>query len=440
MQEIIQLRQSRQQRGRCSFLLASATVNITPTRPLTMGSGPSVDQVISRSVADEPLEANILFLRNPHDEKEQCLLVSLDLLYPGDRIRSAITHAAPFLSPEQILVAASHTHRAPMTCTTRPSLGEVDEDYISDLCQRLTAAIKNSYTSGPWTPVYLRIGQAQAQHSINRRLFKRFFLAKRPKLNYLANAPNPEGPTDETVTAAEFCTEDGQAAALIWNYACHPVSHPEDFAYSAHYPGVVRTFLREKNPDLPVIFLQGFSGNTRPRASAHVHNPKEILRRIVSGPLFDTMTWPSYRKWTHSLHGVVLQALSDARSPSSSSLRARRITCPANAVATYSPAITFQRLSIGESLTLIGVSGEPVAEYALAIRRMNSDRSIMCVGCIDEPAGYIPTDQMIDEGGYESDRSRIHFGVGDYFPNYQKTIDKYFENVISPTRGENTDA
>jgi hypothetical protein len=63
-------------------------------------------------------------------------------------------------------------------------------------------------------------------------------------------------------------------------------------------------------------------------------------------------------------------------------------------------------------VTIIGVSGEAVAEYAAKVDDLAPTRHTMRVGCIDDTFGYIPTADMIREGGYESRGFCSYFNVG----------------------------
>lgn len=94
------------------FLVAATTVDITPSRAIDMGSGTSADSVEASPVPGESLEANFVLLQDENNLEDRCMLVSLDLLYPGAEIRAAIENAATDLPADRIFLAASHTHRA----------------------------------------------------------------------------------------------------------------------------------------------------------------------------------------------------------------------------------------------------------------------------------------------------------------------------------------
>src|SRR5699024_7187358 len=115
-----------------------------------------------------------------------------------------------------------HTHRAPMTDDTKPALGVPDEDYMRWLVQEISGLAQMVLTQER-VEVRLTIGDEIASHSINRRLKKRFMLARKPRFNEVINAPNLEGVTDELLTAILVKDLNQRPIALLWNYACHPV-------------------------------------------------------------------------------------------------------------------------------------------------------------------------------------------------------------------------
>ena len=96
---------------------AALSVDISPRERVQLGAAADVDHLPWQGVADG-IEANLLLLRES-DGAHPILLVSLDLLYPGGRVRDAIVDSSG-MPEECVIVAASHTHRAPMTDDTKP--------------------------------------------------------------------------------------------------------------------------------------------------------------------------------------------------------------------------------------------------------------------------------------------------------------------------------
>ncbi|WP_104176983.1 hypothetical protein [Cryobacterium sp. Y50] len=390
---------------------SAISLDISPTSQVQLGAAGAGD---SRWLGvAEPIEANFLVLWP--ETGDPILIVTVDLLYPGRILRAAVEAAAHPLRPAQIFLAASHTHRAPMTDDTKPGLGTPDPDYIDWLRETVSAAVRSVLQIGIAKPVVVSAAQSIAAHSINRRRKKLIFLAKRPRINAFINAPNPRGTTDDTLITVSIRRANGDQIAVLWNYACHPVAYPQLNTVAAHFPHPVRDALRVNagNGELPVLYFQGFSGNTRPSASARVHTPLRFLRRIVSGPLFEDMTGAAYEKWSESLTRAVLSTILTEREVASDEITVARVTRPGSAfVDGLKSDVSFHGLHIGPEFSILAVSGEVVAEYAGPVRSLTGAKFAFCVGCIDDTFGYIPTHGILQEGGYEGGGYCKAFGLG----------------------------
>jgi len=419
------------------FHAVSITRSIAPNKEVDLGASDA--QSAEWQGIDSDIEMNVLAVWAA-DDSLPLLFVTLDLLYPGERVRSAVESAAPEVPADRIVVAASHTHRAPMTDSSKPVLGAPDEEYMQWLTGEITEAVRNVLTS-PRQPVSISVGDTSAAHSINRRLRKRVVVARRPRLNDVVNAPNPEGPTDERLTALIVRDVAGRPLALVWNYSCHPVGGPVRNAVSSHYPGVVRESIRDTfgAPTLPVLFFQGFSGDVRPNASTKVHSLRRRMRRIISGRLFEDMTWAAYSEWCRGLSAALLRALDGAVPVGPSDLTGRRLLVPADRIARGRDlgTMSFGRLTIGDLITIHTASGELVVDYALRAREATATRFVLCVGCTDEVLGYIPSHRVQAEGGYEGGGFARAFSLEGLRDDVEGVVDGAFraldENGDSPS-------
>lgn len=415
-------------------LAAAVSRRVSPDRPMSLGASDS--ESLPWEGVESELEVNVLALWSDA-ETPSMLIVTVDLLYPGAALRAAVEAAAAPLSPNRIVVAASHTHRAPMTDDTKPMLGRSDAEYMAWFLGEVTGAVTDALGATP-TPVSLSVGETDAHHSINRRLRKKLVIARRPRINDVVNAPNPAGPTDERLTVLVVRDAAGRPIAIIWNYACHPVGGPVRNAVSGHFPGYVREALRADATleHLPVLFLQGFSGDVRPNASAEVHSLPRRLRQLLTGRLFEDMTWPSYRRWCTSLAQTVISTVREAVPIPAGPLEAARTTSPADLFVegTALADMSFSRLAFGESLAVYGVSAEVVVEYAERLRSRESTRFVMCVGCTDQVIGYIPSDAVLAEGGYEAGGYCHSFGLKRVAPGVDRAMMDSFVAVGLPGR------
>lgn len=416
------------------FHAVSITQSIAPNKQVDLGASDA--RSAEWQGIDSDIELNVLAVW-AGEEPLPLLFVTLDLLYPGQRIREAVENAASNVPADRIVVAASHTHRAPMTDPSKPALGYPDEEYMRWVTERITETVRTVLLS-PRQPVSISVGDTSATHSINRRLRKRVVVARRPRLNDVVNAPNPDGPTDEQLTALMVSDVSGKPLALMWNYSCHPVGGPVRNAVSSHFPGVVRETVRETldAPGLPVLFLQGFSGDTRPNASTKVHSLRRRIRQLVSGRLFEDMTWTDYREWCRGLSGVLLRALDEATAVGAAGLTGRRLLVPVDRIVKGRDAgvMSFGRLGIGDLVTIYTASGELVVDYALRARRTAASRFVLCVGCVDDVVGYIPSRRVQAEGGYEGGGFTRAFGLEGLQDDVEQVVVGAFRALEEPGR------
>jgi hypothetical protein len=92
--------------------------------------------------------------------------------------------------------------------------------------------------------------------------------------------------------------------------------------------------------------------------------------------------------------------------------------------------VTFSRIDIGNVISVIGVSGEPVSAYSKKVRSLIPNKSVVCVGCMDQVIGYLPTQEVQDQGGYEGGDFCRYFSLDALKPNIERTVMKAFSELI----------
>src|SRR5580700_10692394 len=247
------------------YSIAVGSVDITPQTAIPLAGYTTLRKPVFERVAD-PIEANVAILRNGD---QMVAFVALDVMYVGAFLRDAIVNALAGQIPrEAIFTSACHTHSGPPTEDSLPVLGAVTPAY-RDLVAERVSELAVKLLAGAFVPVSLEYLEGNAAHSINRR--KRVFGIRRnfPFLGrYVSIRPNPSGPRDDTIHMIRIRDGGGKDVAVCWCYACHPVGYPLLNEVTAEYPGVVRSTMRSTLGNIPVIFWQGFSGNTAPIGSA----------------------------------------------------------------------------------------------------------------------------------------------------------------------------
>ena len=382
---------------------SAGTADITPESPAPL-AGSEIRTGVFQGIADR-LEANALALRQ---DGPPIVFVTIDCLFVGQELRSGVLGRLGAAVPDECLfLAASHTHFAPATDDRRPRLGRMDPRYLERVCERV-AGLVSSLLSGPQAPVTIEYVRGQANHAINRRLRALWHLSRRgPRVGAVVGAPNPAGPRDESIHLLRVSRPDAGPVAVIWSYACHPVSFPRPLEVTAEYPGRVRRRLRDDmKPDLPVLFWQGFSGDIRPPELDRSTSLPSRARRLLLGPRFGRFSDAEWESWAASLATRVAgtAALPAAR-PLTGPIRAHRVTRPlGDFVLGMSDGrqVAFHRVRLGSELGVVGVSAEVVTEYGALVNATLDGSINIPVGYIDEVYGYLPTARMLREGGYEA--------------------------------------
>src|SRR5579862_2307211 len=229
-----------------SPLISSGTVDITPQRPITL-AGYAKRTAPFQGIADR-LEANVLLVRGV---SSRAVIVTADLLYPGETLRNLLLeHLGLADKDEELFLAASHTHFAPMTAPSMPRLGIADAGYVRYVFERIAGLIGSLEQAV--APSDCSYHEGRAHHSINRRLVRRR-LTTSGLTKCVGWGPNPDGELDESVRILKFSKPGGEPVAIIWNYACQPNAFHDRRQVSAEYPGVVRSRLRSEFGNIPVL-------------------------------------------------------------------------------------------------------------------------------------------------------------------------------------------
>ena len=373
----------------------------------------------------DPLELNALLLRAPG---QSVAIVTADLLFVTAELKARLLDAVGArlgLDEASLLVAASHTHSAPSVDPSKPRLGVCDPEYATVVAQRGAELLGRLASIDP-VPCHVDYRTGAADHAINRR---------RPGWRGVRRAPNPAGPRDETVHLLTFSDHTDRPLAVLWSYACHPVAFPALTKVSADFPGVVRRALRDAHgAELPVLFLQGFAGDVRPRETGATTRFARRLVELVVGPLFAPFSAQQYATWAGGLAdrvvGVARGALRTRR-PVAPLCRRERIALSTLVTgATAGREVTFQRMSLDPGLHLVAVSAEPVTAYGATLRHM-CPGSVLPVGYSDSVFGYLPAASMLGERGYEDSAFMASFGLsGRFRPDIEGVVRGAWERLM----------
>jgi len=387
----------------------SLSITINPPHPIPLaGYGNRLGNY--KSIHDS-IEANVMLIK---DQGTVCVLITIDALFATTALKESILDQVQSsnLSTDNVFLFASHTHFAPALDQTKPLLGLVDRDYLNDVTQKIAQAIQSLLKSESKS-VSIHYTQTSAKHAVNRRVTLR---SGQVKL-----AVNRSGDKDESIHLLKCIDSDGQLQSILWSYACHPVCFPDRSRVSSDYIGVVRDAIRNlyRNDQLPVLFLQGFSGDIRPNSPDF--SIRSLFRWARHGAqVFKRMSVKRFDCWSHSLSRIVTSALESApfvEQDSSLDIATNRIPIQALLETSDTPAIqdkdlTTVLIKFGTSLCICGISAEVTSSYRHYIKQWISSDTIIPVGCMDSVFGYLPSKTMLGTGGYEDLLFGPAFSIG----------------------------
>jgi hypothetical protein len=409
------------------------TIDISPIEPCEMGCG---DYQKPTNVCRDRLEANFSIL---HSNESRILLVSVDFLYVGPLLRSDLINLlADEFAENEIFIAASHTHYGPMVDDTKPNMGAVNMQYVNRIAHVIEEGIRKTLKEDRH-PIETRHMAYEMSHVINRRRRRKLGAKnKRISFNKVVMLPNFKVNTFPKAHIITLMSEE-KIIAVLWQYSCHPTSLPFGVGHSAHFIGEVRRRLRaELGREVPLIYLQGFSGDLRP--PAYISKPtsfKEVLEKLIFGPRFRLFKEQEYRDWCSSIsEDFLVQFYKLTTSTKKVSMNghekivASRATWPLDEFFEENLSLkrefSIHKIELG-NLILLGVSAELISSWEEKFLSIGIDKTLVGVSCIDDTFGYLPDSKSIEEGGYEAGEYCKSFGL----PKISNDIEKKFLERIT---------
>ena len=416
--------------------ILSGTVNIDPTVRCQMGCGPHRNLLLE----SDKIEANYLILF----EDVKYLIVSFDLLYIGEEVTKLLKRKLDHIFyADNIFIVASHTHYAPMTDTNKTLLGDASIVYIKDIVERVVQSITLKLEDN-YLEVTTNHIQYETNQTCNRRMYRLFGLKNR-KIVFNNILLGPSSKNSKKLkhnkvygNLVQLKDVNGNTAAVIWHFPCHPTSLPNTDRFSSHFIGEIRQHFRTIYHDsLPFIFLQGFSGELRP--PSHVVKPKninEFLRKIIFGSYFKDFDNYSYFLWVKNIKDELdkaLSAIKTSRIQKQNRVNLHRFEIPIREFGEMNYQskrnVAFIKLSM-DQFTLVGVTAELVYDYQLYLNQLSSEEILIGVGCVEDVFGYIPTRKMQKEGGYESKDYFPNFGIRNLKSDIEFKTKSYLEKIV----------
>ena len=383
----------------------------------------------SRGVHDD-LYARAIVLRN--EAGQECAIVALDLcMLPGwvaARVRELICAQSP-LQPEQVLVAATHTHAGPITIGIFGE--EPDKVYLSEVAATAAGAVLDAYRNT--VPAVVGFARGCAEEPVNNRRLRTADGVLHMNWEGLDPQDVAEvlGPTDPEIAIMRVDTPEGKPLATLINYALHPaILAGDNWLISADWPGYAIGVIEKLRGGMG-LFLNGGTGNInhinykRPEQKRGFYEA-ERLGTIVGCAAMEGLlvaeqtTDEATIQCAHRTVTVEGRHVSDEQVAEARALLAAHTGPLLEAATDGAPDALFaselvklaergaftrdlevQMLRIGDA-AFFTFPGEVFVEYQLQVKQRNPLAHTFFVGYANDYQGYVPTPEALEQGGYEA--------------------------------------
>ena len=348
------------------------------------------------------------------------LLVTTDLLgFPkglSDRIRNRISFALN-LDFSQIILSSSHTHSGPVLPEALNNIYPLDEEqklkiekYAVWLEDQIVTLSKQSRDS--LRPAKLYVGNGAVRFQVNRRNNSE---ADIHKLNEL------KGPNDYSVPVLKVEHEDGNPAVILFGYACHPTVL-NGYQWSGDYPGYAQLKIEDIYDGATAMFFQGAGADQNPLPRRTIPLAKQYgleLAASVERVLSEEMV---------CLSPTIKTVYNEIELPLDLPLSIDELKKVSEENTGYIKnwaCETMDKIQNGDYLPksypfpvqiwqldtqLIAIlGGEILTNYSIRLKEiLGHDTFIM--GYSNDLMAYIPSEKVLEEGGYEGETSQIVYG------------------------------
>ena len=347
-------------------------------------------------------------------EGDPVVIVTLDAMAISDELVQQIVarireqHSIP---ATHIAVTVTHSHTAPMLTGVCPTLfgAPIPDEHQAHIDQYTRIVVERAAQAGVLAlqqrqPATLEWGRARVGFARNRR--------------------TSQGPVDHDLPVLIVKTPEGTITAVYTSYACHCVTL-SDNRVSGDWAGYAQEHLERLFPNAVALVSVGCGADSNPSsgvtgdkgevASAQGLEIAEAARRLADGPLspvtgpirvhherlalpYDTL--PTRSEWEQ--RGQRQDAVGyHARYQLAKLDRGEGLPTELS--------YPVQTISFGDSLAMVFLSGEVVVDYALRLKRELDASRLWTNGYSNGVPGYIPSERIWKEGGYEGGDAMIYF-------------------------------
>lgn len=312
---------------------------------------------------------------------------------------------------KSLMFTCSHTHCGPALDDMLSHMLDMQESdwqqvraYQKWLNARMTDVI--SAAIADLKPARLSTGSGTTTFAANRR------------------APRGQGPYDHQVPVLRIESLDGKVLrGLVFGYACHNTTL-SFYQWCGDYAGFAQLYLEDRHPGSVAMFFTGGGAdqNPLPRRSLEL---AEKYGRMLATAVDDVLENNHMRPVTGGLRTAFEEIpLTFAALPTREELeatlqngnrfqKARAANLlkqwDANSGLSATHPFPVQVWQLGSGLTWVALGGELVVDYQIRLKKELGDDRTWVTGYANHVMAYIPSERVLEEGGYEGDTSMVYY-------------------------------
>lgn len=369
---------------------------------------------------------------------KQAVLITTDLSgIPksiSDSIRNRLERRFNF-SKSQIIFNTSHTHSGPVLVDALWDLYPLDSiqkqritKYTRKFELQIEAIVRKAVSS--MKPVSISSENGITRFAVNRR-------------NNIENRIDAQtdlkGPSDYAVPVIRVTDQKGKIMALAFGYACHnTVLH--GYEWSGDYAGYAQIALEKSHPGATALFFQGCGGNqnalprrTIPLAKQYGQELALAVDAVLEGKMknLEPELQTAYSEIPLELEPApTREELAQIASKEGGYIKnwALNMIKRSNQGEAFIRKYPYpiQLWKLGEQ-AIVALGGEPVVDYAINMKKLLGPE-LFVMGYSNDVMAYIPTAEILREGGYEGHTSQMAFGMP---AKWKESIEPAIMNEVS---------
>jgi hypothetical protein len=419
--------------GAAGMRAGVARVDITPRGPIWMSG------YASRNHASEGVRQKLWARALAIDAAPggRVVIVTTDLVGLPAEVSAQVAARAQRqfgIARARLLLNSTHTHTGPVvwpalaTMFDGPPAEEAKlREYAARLVDDVVSVIGKAIAD--LSPAEVAYGFGEVGFAVNRR---------EPTATGVKIGVNPNGPGDHAVPVLRVSAPDGRVRAILFAYACHNTTLGGDiYQLTGDYAGFAEARLESDYPGASAMFMElcGADQNPNPRgtlvlAEQHGETLAGEVRRVLAGSLAPLRGPLRVSYVVTSLPFAPRQRAeyeADLKNPKASGSLVRRARRMLQATDSGHPvrevSYPVQAVRFGKDLTLVALGGEVVVDYALRAKREYSGEPLIVAAYSNAVMGYIPSERILREGGYEAVDNLIYYGQpGPFAPGVEARV------------------